>query len=681
MILEQIEGPEDLRSIDPARLPDLAEEIRQVIISTVTKNGGHLGSNLGAVELTIAIHRVFRSPQDVIIWDTGHQSYTHKLLTGRQASFSTLRQEGGISGYPRKAESPHDWVENSHASTAIGYAHGLATALRLAEDPRGGTPGTIRNAGTRGTPGVAGERRRVVAVVGDGALTGGVAYEALNNLGHSGSRVLVVLNDNGRSYSPTISRLSEGLTHLRLNPSYLQAREHARRLLRSLPGVGDLAYSGVHGLTAALREVITPHTFFESLGVRYAGPIDGHDIAELELALANAAEWDGPIVLHVLTAKGRGYPPAEQDDIQRLHDFKVPAPGNDQQANRPVPVSYTERFTAALLDAGQRDPRIVAITAAMAGPTGLLPFQERFPDRFFDVGIAEQHALTTAAGMAMGGMRPVVAIYSTFLNRAFDQLLLDVGLHGLPVVLVVDRAGITGDDGPSHHGLLDMALALQVPGMAVFAPSSPDEVPNMLEAALELPSPSIIRFPKTPGIPALPQETGVGMDARLVRSGNGTVCILAVGKLVTAASEAADILCAQGIEATLWDVRLVKPADHRMLEDAARHRLVVTVEDGTRIGGAGAFLAEAVGSLRSPEHLQAIRILGVPNAFISHAKPDAILARLGLDATGIASSVRGAWHEVVEAHDVLGAGDESDGSTCPEQDPTPTGQLPAQPNG
>src|SRR3984957_17218993 len=478
MILPSIETPADLRALSDDQLTELAAEIRTFIVDTVTTTGGHLGSNLGAVELTLALHRVFSSPEDAVLWDTGHQAYVHKLLTGRRYRFRDLRQAGGLSGYPSRAESEHDWIENSHASTALSYAHGLASALELS--------GALVGAG--GT-------RRVVAVVGDGALTGGMAYEALNNLGHSGRRVVIVLNDNGRSYAPTVSQLSQSLTTLRLNPTYTAARERLRLRLRELPAFGSLAYSGVHSVTSALRDMVAPHTFFEALGVRYAGPIDGHDVEHMEQAFAHAAAWDGPIVVHVLTQKGRGYAPAEEDDIQRLHDVKatkpialentvgnsagrgvggsassdgggIASPGStpesavDEYPQRAA--TYTDAFSRALLVAAEEDPRVVALTAAMPGPTGLLAFQARFPDRFFDVGIAEQHGATSAAGMAMAGLRPVVAVYSTFWSRSFDQANLDVGLHGCPVVFVLDRAGITGDDGPSHHGILDLALALSI---------------------------------------------------------------------------------------------------------------------------------------------------------------------------------------------------------------------------
>jgi 1-deoxy-D-xylulose-5-phosphate synthase len=616
MLLDDIHDPADLRALSLSQLEQLAAEIRGFIVETVTTTGGHLGSNLGVVELTLAVHRVFDSPRDVILWDTGHQAYVHKLLTGRKAGFATLRQAGGISGYPSRHESPHDWIENSHASTALSYAQGLAEGLRL----RGETD------------------RRVVAVIGDGSLTGGMAYEALNNLGHARSRVVIVLNDNGRSYAPTVSRLSEGLAHLRLNPSYVHARERARRLLRRIPVAGGLAYSGVHGFTSALREIVTPHRFFEALGIRYAGPIDGHDIAGVEQALAHAAEWDGPILVHVLTKKGCGYAPAEEDEIQRLHDFKV-QPSAAAPTPMQAPATYTDVFTRAILDAADRRPELFAITAAMPGPTGLLPFEAAHPERFLDVGIAEQHAVTMAAGLAMAGLRPVVAVYSTFFARAFDQANLDVGLHELPVVFVLDRAGITGDDGPSHHGVLDMELCLSIPGMTVFAPSSAQEVGPMLEQALSLPGPSAIRFPKTAARQAPDGVVGTGLRARRTREGDGSVCILAVGKMLEAAEEAAGKLAGDGVDATVWDVRVVSPPDRDMLCDAAGHGLVVTVEDGVRVGGAGSFLVDALRSLSTDRPLVPVRALGIPRQYLAQGRPDAILADLGLDAAGIAASV------------------------------------------
>jgi 1-deoxy-D-xylulose-5-phosphate synthase len=630
MILPQIETPADLRGLSTEQLEKLAQEIRSFIVETVTTTGGHLGSNLGVVELTMALHRVFDSPSDPILWDTGHQTYVHKLLTGRRYGFKELRSEGGLSGYPNRSESEHDWIENSHASTVLSYAYGMATAFEQ-----------------QGTLAGHGGERRVVAVIGDGALTGGMAYEALNNLGHSGRRVVIVLNDNGRSYAPTVSQLSQSLTSLRLNPTYVQARERLRHLLREIPAVGEVAYSGVHGVTSALREFVAPHTFFEALGVRYAGPIDGHDIGAVEQALRNASEWDGPIVVHVLTQKGRGYAPAEEDEIQRLHDVKVVAAapaGKDEGADVP-PATYTDAFSKALLSAAGRDERIVALTAAMPGPTGLLPFEAAYPDRFVDVGIAEQHEMTGAAGMAMGGLRPVLAVYSTFFTRAVDQATYDVGLHNLPVTIVLDRAGITGDDGASHHGVLDMALCLTIPNMTIFAPSSVDEVEVMLDTALHLEGPASIRFPKTRPEP-LDGKVGSGLKSRMLRMGDGSLCLLGVGKMTSRCLGAAEQLASDhGIDATVIDVRVVSPLDPSMLEIAAAHRCVITAEDGIKVGGAGSHIATSLAEFAASkgEIAPPVTVLGTPRAFIPQAKPDSILSRLGLDADGIARSAKDAW--------------------------------------
>jgi len=606
MLLEKINSPADLRALGPDELTALAAEIREFVVQAVSVTGGHLGSNLGAVELTLALHRVFDSPRDILLWDTGHQAYVHKLVTGRRDRFATLRQEGGLSGYPNRTESEHDWVENSHASTILSYAHGIATAVEETKADR-----------------------KVVAVIGDGSMTGGMAFEGLNNLGHSGRRVVIVLNDNGRSYAPTVSKLAESVSRLRLNPGYVHWRDRLEQMLRDLPAVGDFAYSSLQSVKAAVRELVEPTVFFEALGVRYTGPIDGHDIAGLEDALRNAAAYDGPIVVHVVTQKGRGYTPAEVDEEKRLHD----APQFDPVTGPPkwTPAGYTEVFAQAMLDIGERHPQVHAITAAMPGPTGLIPFGERYPDRFHDVGIAEQHAVTAAAGMAMAGLRPVVAVYSTFFTRAFDQAIYDVGLHGLPVVFALDRAGITGDDGASHHGVLDMALSLKIPGMTVFAPSSAQELDVMLRDALDLDGPAVIRYPKGAARQVDPASVGSGLSARKVREGASGVCLLAVGKLVEAAEAAAEEL-----DATVWDVRVVKPLDQAMLADAAAHRLVVTVEDGTRIGGAGAYIADALRTRTTSP----VVVLGLPDEFIPQAKPGSILARFGLDGPGIVASVR-----------------------------------------
>ncbi|CAN5818394.1 1-deoxy-D-xylulose-5-phosphate synthase [soil metagenome] len=616
MLLETIRSPRDLRGLDAEQLEDLAVEIRAFIVEAVSRTGGHLGSNLGAVELTLALHRVFDSPDDVVLWDTGHQAYVHKIVTGRQDGFAALKQAGGLSGYPSRAESEHDWVSNSHASTILSYAYGMATGFSGA-----------------------GSDRRVVAVIGDGALTGGMAFEALNNLGHSGRRVIIVLNDNGRSYAPTISRLGDHLARLRLNPSYMQARRVVEERLRTLAGMGEVAVQGLHGLGAALREMFEPHTFFEALDVRYTGPIDGHDVGRIEQALRHAATYDGPIVVHVRTQKGRGYAPAETDVEKRLHDVSAFDPTTGKSAGRGGGATYTQVFSETMLDLAERHDNLVALTAAMPGSTGLLPLAERHPDRVIDVGIAEQHAVTAAAGMAMAGLRPVFAVYSTFLSRAFDQMNLDVGLHGQPVVFALDRAGITGPDGASHHGVLDLALSLRVPGMTVFAPSSGAELRQMLADAVTLDGPSLVRFPKGTAHEDPDGAVGSGLSARRLRTGSD-VCFLAVGKMVATAAQAAAELAADGVSATVWDVRVVKPADPAMLDDAARHDVVITVEDGIRHGGAGSYLTDLIidrdDSGRSPRTLH----LGTPDAYVPHGSAGQIHTDLGLDATGIVAAAR-----------------------------------------
>jgi 1-deoxy-D-xylulose-5-phosphate synthase len=605
-LLDTIESPADLRHLGVDELDDLAAEIRRLLIDTIASTGGHLGSNLGAVELTIALHRTVRSPTDAIVWDTGHQAYTHKLLTGRRSRFATLRQPEGLSGYPNRAESAHDWVENSHASTALSYAYGLAAARARA-----------------------GHDGRVVAVVGDGALTGGLAYEGLNNIGWRQLPVVIVLNDNGRSYAPTVSRLTESLSPLRLAGN----------------GGDGASGDGTGGDGADGRESPRPGpAFFEALGVGYLGPVDGHDVAALEAALGAALAAERPTVVHVLTRKGRGFGPAEDDDDKCLHDV---APFRPRRYAPPALARprYTDVFAAALRRAGERDPRVVAITAAMPSSTGLRPFAEAFPDRFFDVGIAEQHAVTAAAGMAMGGLRPVVAIYSSFLARALDQINLDVGLHGLPVVFCVDRAGITGPDGPSHHGVLDLALLGRVPGMTVFAPSSAAELEAMLDEALTLAGPSALRWPSGAARAGAASTVGRGRSGRRTRAGSD-VCIVAVGPLLEAAEAAADGLEGQGVSATVWDLRAVKPLDPELIADAARHRLVVTVEDGVREGGAGARIVDALDWATAPGVGPPTVVLGTPDAYVAHGDAAAIRSGLGLDGPGIAAAALAGYRAV-----------------------------------
>jgi 1-deoxy-D-xylulose-5-phosphate synthase len=570
-------SPAALRDLDLPALERLADEIRSFLVGAVAASGGHLGSNLGVVELTLALHRVFDSPRDKIIWDTGHQTYVHKIVTGRADAFGGLRRRSGLSGYANRTESPHDLVENSHASTSLSYAYGLARAREL------------RN-----------ETHHVLAVVGDGALTGGLTFEALNNIGAQGARVLIVLNDNGRSYAPTISRLTTASS-----PSHSMA----------------------------------PRGFFEALGIDYVGPVDGHDLGALDASLRCAATSKGPVVLHVHTVKGRGYPPAERDTEKCLHDIGPFDPASGRPL-RPVPTirTYTQAFETALLREAALHPELVAITAAMPGSCGLLEYASRYPDRFIDVGIAEQLAVTTAAGLAMGGMRPLVTVYSTFLNRAWDQLYFDVGLHRLPVIFCVDRAGITGDDGPSHNGALDLALLTKVPGMTVLAPSSYEEVQVMLAQAMDMTSgPVAIRWPKTEARRA--RLIGSGLSARRVMQGN-RACLLGFGKMVEACEGAAHILGRSGIEVTVWDGRVAAPLDPFMLNDALKHPIVVTVEDGIVEGGVGTSIASALRVRAAAGPLPTLASYGLPLAFFAQGTASDILSSLGLDERQLAENVR-----------------------------------------
>jgi 1-deoxy-D-xylulose-5-phosphate synthase len=619
-VLEHIDSPADLKALPYDQLPQLAEEIRAFIVEAVSRVGGHLGSNLGAVELTMALHRVFESPRDVLLWDTGHQAYVHKLLTGRRELFSVLRQAGGLSGYPSRTESPHDWIENSHASTALSYAFGLARGQVDAAD---------------------GDRRHVLAVVGDGALTGGMAYEALNNIGHAGLPVIIVLNDNGRSYAQTVSRLSHQVSRIRFHPSYRSWRNRIDATLGRFPFAERMAGAGLKGLKAAVSDAPALQSFVEALGVRYSGPVDGHDVADVERELRRAAAHDGPVLVHVLTKKGRGYEPAETDPEKCLHDtsaFDIATglePGDK-------PVKWTSVFSEALVEVAEAHPEVVAMTAAMPGSTGLLPLAERHPDRVLDVGIAEQHAVTAAAGLSMAGKVPVFAVYSTFFSRAFDQANMDVGLHDEHVVFVFDRAGITGDDGPSHHGILDLSLCLRIPTMTVLAPSSREELAGMLETAVTLDGPASIRFPK--GTATSLEGTGEGLRARRLREG-GDVTFLAIGDRVLPSLEAAELLAGDGIEAAVWDVRSVRPVDPDLLDAAAAAPLVVTIENGVVNGGAGAYVADRLVDRTGVRQAPPVLRLGVPDGYLPHGKPDRILAELGLDAAGIVAATRKAMRE------------------------------------
>ena len=623
MVLEQIDGPADVRALPAEQLPLLAEDLRQAIVEAVAKVGGHLGSNLGVVELTIALHRVFESPRDLVVWDTGHQAYVHKMLTGRRDAFGALRQAGGLSGYPSRAESAHDLVENSHASTALSWVWGLAQgqAELAAED-----------------------RRRLVAVVGDGALTGGMAYEALNNLGHHQQPAIIVLNDNGRSYAETVSGLSERVADLRSDPRYRTFKDRIDASLSRLPFVERLTGAGLEAIKSAVSEAPALQSFVEALGVRYLGPYDGHDLPKLEHALRHAARSQTPVLVHVLTQKGKGYAPAETDPEKKLHDtsaFDVQTGRANGSDSGP---SWTSVFSASLLELAEEREELVAITAAMPGSTGLLPLASRHPKQVLDVGIAEQHAVTAAAGMAYAGKLPVVALYSTFFSRAFDQANLDVGLHDEHVVFVLDRAGITGDDGPSHHGILDLALSLRIASATVLTPSCAEDLDALLRTALELGGPVFLRFPKGRAVTAEqlgldPDTEMAGLGARRLREG-ADVCVLAVGDRVLPALEAAELLAVDGFDAEVWDVRSVRPADATMLAAAAEAPLVVTVENGLVGGGGGAELADRMVERAGVRHAPPVLRLGVPAAYLPHGAPDRILAELGLDGAGIAAATR-----------------------------------------
>jgi len=611
-ILETINSPADLRRLDQSQLAELAAEVRAFLVEQTSKTGGHLSPNLGVVELTFALHRAFDSPKDAIVWDTGHQAYVHKIVTGRARDFARLRQAGGLSGYPSRKESEHDLVENSHASTSLSYALGIAEA-RL----RKGTNGFV------------------VAVIGDGALTGGMAYEALNQIAHlQPPNLIIVINDNGRSYAPTVGGLARHLSQLRIDPRYERVKVEISRLLRDLPLVGSTADQAAYRVKESLKQLLQPSTVFESLGIKYAGVVDGHDEAELEAVLSRAKKLKAPVVVHVVTEKGHGYGPAVDDEIDKLHGVSAFDPLTGRP--RSTDVKYTDVFGEALMTAATRQPEVCAITAAMASSTGLLNFAKEFPDRFFDVGICEQHAVTFAAGLAMSGMRPVVCIYSTFLARAFDQTVMDVALHKLPVVFVIDRAGVTGPDGSSHHGMLDLSYLRLIPNMKVAAPADATELCALLETALSTDGPVAIRFPSgaVPAPPDLPVEPlPVGRWEEL-RKGSDAA-IFAVGRMVEIAKEAAERLALQGIECTVVNARWVKPVDPRIVDWAKRHPIVMTVEDNVGSGGFGGAVLEAL----APHGLAGrVRCIALPDQFLPQGKAADILKEFGLDAAGIAQA-------------------------------------------
>ncbi|MEU9383473.1 1-deoxy-D-xylulose-5-phosphate synthase [Streptomyces sp. NPDC048279] len=616
-LLTRIRGPRDLDRLSPEELLQLAGEIRSFLVEAVSKTGGHLGPNLGVVELTIALHRVFDSPKDKVLWDTGHQSYVHKLLTGRQ-DFSRLKQKGGLSGYPSQAESEHDVIENSHASTVLGWADGIAKGNQLLDNDH-----------------------HVVAVIGDGALTGGMAWEALNNIAAAKDRPLViVVNDNERSYAPTIGGLANHLATLRTTDGYERFLARGKDLLERTPVVGKPLFDTLHGAKKGLKDFIAPQGMFEDLGLKYVGPIDGHDMEALESALARAKRFGGPVIVHCLTEKGRGYQPALQDEADRFHGIGPIHP----DTGLPVKASgadWTSVFGDEMVELGREREDIVAITAAMLQPVGLKKFADTFPERIYDVGIAEQHGATSAAGLATTGLHPVFAVYATFLNRAFDQVLMDVALHKCGVTFVLDRAGVTGTDGASHNGMWDMSILQIVPGLRLAAPRDADQVRAQLREAVEVDdAPTVVRFSKGAVGPAVAAVGKVGGMDVLREPGTDTpdVLLVSVGALAPMCLEIAGLLDKQGISTTVVDPRWVKPVDEAMAPLAERHRVVVTVEDNSRVGGVGSTIAQA---LRDAGVDVPLRDFGIPPRFLDHASRAEIMAEIGLTAPDIARQVTG----------------------------------------
>jgi 1-deoxy-D-xylulose-5-phosphate synthase len=606
-----------LGQMSPAQLKELASEIREFLIDKVTKTGGHLGPNLGVVELTIAIHRVFDSPKDVVLFDTGHQSYVHKILTGRAKQFELLRQRNGISGYPNRRESAHDVIENSHASTALSWADGISRGFFLTGQ----------------------SDRHVVAVVGDGALTGGMSWEALNNLSPESDRNLViVVNDNERSYSPTIGGLATYLTTLRASKEYERILGRGKRMLHKTPLVGKYIYGTLHGMKKGIKDMVAPQGMFEDLGFKYLGPIDGHDIAAMEKTLQIAKEFGSPVIVHAITEKGRGYTPAIEDMAEKFHAVGIvdSVTGKPLKASAP---SWTNIFSEEITQIGQENSKIIAITAAMLGPTGLDKFAQSFPDRTIDVGIAEQHAVTSAAGLSYAGMHPVIAIYSTFLNRAFDQLLLDVALHNAGVTFVLDRSGITGDDGPSHHGIWDLALTGIVPNMHVGAPRDGARLKEILRQSVAIhDAPSMIRFPKGAvplDIPALERISGTDI---LHRGASKQVLLISVGSMASMAVEVANLAKEQSIEITVVDPLWVKPISPDVIAMCGHYGTVIVMEDGIKHAGIASTISEA---LREAGSNCTLHSIGIPLEFIEHSKRNEILEDLAITPAEIVQQVSG----------------------------------------
>ena len=614
-MLESIKGPAEIKAMDRAQLIELSKEIRQFLIEKVSKTGGHLGPNLGVVELTLAIHRTFDSPRDIVLFDTGHQSYVHKIITGRAGDFDGLRQRGGIAGYPNRSESEHDVIENSHASTALSWGDGISYGFSRTGQ----------------------SDRHVVVVVGDGALTGGMSWEALNNIAATEERNLViVVNDNERSYSPTIGGLATYLSTLRVTRGYERFLDWGKEFLNKTPVVGTPIYETLHGMKKGIKDIVAPQGMFEDLGLKYMGPIDGHDIAALEKALIKAKEFGAPVLVHAITEKGRGHEPAVADEAEKFHAVGIVDPETGAPLAKSV-TSWTKVFSEELVAIGHERSDIVAITAAMLGPTGLDKFEKTFPDRTIDVGIAEQHAVTSAAGMAYAGLHPVVAVYSTFLNRAFDQLLLDVALHKAGVTFILDRAGITGDDGPSHHGIWDLALTGIVPNMHVSAPRDASRLREILREAVAISdAPSMVRFPKgavQADIPAFERRDGIDV---LYRGESADVLLVSVGAMAAIAVEAAGMAYREGVGVTVIDPRWVKPLPASLVTIAQRYKSVVVLEDGIKHGGIASSISEA---FREAGLATSIHSIGIPLEFIEHSKRSEIMNDLGITAQSIARRI------------------------------------------
>jgi len=616
-LLETIHGPRDLDRLSPGQMLVLAGEIRRFLVAEVAKTGGHLGPNLGVVELTLAIHRVFESPKDAIIFDTGHQSYVHKLVTGRQ-DFSHLRERGGLAGYPQRSESEHDIVESSHASSSLSWADGIARSFAMTGQ----------------------DDRHVVAVVGDGALTGGMTWEALNNISDDNvRRLVIVVNDNGRSYAPTIGGMARFLSTVRTRPAYRSLHRSSEAVFGKLGPVGRAVYRGVRGGTHGfLSRFVNNEALYSNLDIKYIGPVNGHDQEAMEEALRQAKEYAAPVIVHAITEKGHGFEPAVHDQADQFH-----AVGQiDPETGEPVEVaskpSWTSVFADEIVALAERDPQLVGITAAMLRPVGLHRFAERFPERVFDVGIAEQHAVTSAAGLAFGGLHPVVALYATFVNRAFDQLMMDVALHKAGVTLVLDRAGVTGPDGPSHHGMWDLAVLQAIPGIRIAAPRDATRLREELAEAVAVDDgPTVLRFSKgsVGSEYDAVRRTVDGVDV-LREAPHRDVLLVAVGPMAKLAMTVAERLTAQGIGATVVDPRWVVPVPASVIELAAQHRLVVSIEDGIRVGGIGTRIRQ---DLRAAGVDTAVDELGLPDEFLDHASRDQILEQVGLTDQAIARDI------------------------------------------